>query len=83
MNSERLARGELVGLDIKVVGKNISGRVIDETRSSILIETKKGKKMAIKENNHFEFTFLGKKQVVDGKLLALRPEERIKRKVNL
>ena len=79
MDAEKLARSELIGLNVNVVGKNISGKIIDETKNSILIETKNGRKMVIKQNNGFEFIFLDKKIVVDGKQLASRAEERIKR----
>lgn len=84
MNVEKLVRDELIGLNVNVVGKNISGKIIDETKNSILVETQKGnKKMVLKNNNKFEFAFLDKKIVVDGKQLAFRPEDRIKRKVDL
>lgn len=84
MDLKKLVRSEFIGLNIKVVGKNIQGRIIDETKNSILIETQKGnRKMILKNNNEFEFVFSDKKIVVDGKKLAFRPEERIKKRVNL
>ncbi len=58
MDLEKLARSELIGLNVKVVGKKINGRIIDETKNSILIETQKGnRKMILKNNNKFEFFF--------------------------
>lgn len=79
MNIEKIVRGELIGLNVNAIGENISGKIIDETKNSILIETKKGRKMIMKNNNKFEFILLDKRIVIDGKQLALRPEERIKR----
>ena len=83
MNVEKLVRGELIGLNVNVIGKNITGKIVDETKNSILIETKKGRKMVMKINNDFEFVFSDKKISVNGKQLASRPEDRVKRKVNL
>ena len=83
MNLKRLVRSEFIGLNVKVVGKNVYGKIRDETKNSILIETKEGnKKMFLKNGNEFEFVFSDKKIVVSGKELAFRPEERIKKKVN-
>ena len=83
MNVEKLVRSELIGLNVNVIGKNIAGKIIDETKNGILIETKKGRKMVIKINNDFEFVFSDKRISVNGKQLASRPEDRVKRKVNL
>lgn len=83
MDLKKLVRSEFIGLNVKVIGKNVYGKIMDETKNSILIETREGnRKMFLKNGNEFEFIFSGKKIVVSGKELALRPEERIKKKVN-
>jgi len=86
MGSERekkfldLIRGELIGLNVKVIGKEIQGRIIDETKNLFVIETidKKRKKL-IKKNNIFEFLVHDNDIKVDGKILAMRPEDRIRK----
>jgi len=79
MDSEKLVRGELIGLGVNVAGKNINGKIIDETKNSILIESKNGRKMIMKKNNQLEFILLDERIIIDGKQLVLRPEERIKK----
>ena len=76
---------ELVGLNIKVIdsknkdNKGIEGKIIDETKNTITIMHKSKKKLLFKNNIKFETTIENKKIEVDGKVLAKRPEERIKR----
>lgn len=80
-----LLKKELIGLDVKIIGsKNrsnigIKGKIIDETRNSMVIKTDNGDKMVLKENVVLELTNKG--LMVDGKMLAGRPEERIKKKL--
>lgn len=85
-NNKRLARSELIGLDIEVIesenrfNKGIKGRIINETKNMIEIETKETRKKIIKDQCVFEFMLKGKKIQINGKLLAKRPEERIKQR---
>ena len=85
-NNKMLARSELIGLNIKVIesenhfNKGIKGRIIDETKNMIEIETKETRKKIIKDQCVFEFIIKGKKIQINGKLLAKRPEERIKQR---
>lgn len=82
MKLKDLIRGELIGLDVMVLGKPIKGMVIDESKNLLVIETSdKKRKKIIKQNNVFEFFVNGKAIKIDGKLLAVRPEDRIKIKV--
>lgn len=75
-----LLRGEFIGLYARLKGKKIDGKIIDETKNMFLIETKEGRKKVIKKNNSFEL-FINKKPIsVDGEMLVLRPEDRIKAK---
>ncbi|MEK6808324.1 MAG: ribonuclease P protein subunit [Nanoarchaeota archaeon] len=74
-----LIRGELIGLNLRVIGKEIQGRIIDETKNLFIIETSdKKRKKLIKKNNVFEFLVENEIIRVDGKVLAVRPEERIR-----
>ena len=83
-----LVRHELVGLEVKVVKSSnpsqvgLSGRVVDETRNILMIETPSGVKSLPKESCTFLFRLPSREQVrVDGKLLLARPEDRVKKKL--
>jgi len=84
---QTLVRHELISLAVKIAKstdstQGLSGKVIDETYSTLRIETKGGEKTVIKENCVFIFTLPNKQKVeVDGKLLVSRPEDRIKKKL--
>lgn len=58
--------------------KGLSGIIIDETKYTISIKTKKGVKRIIKESIVLELP--AERARVKGSLLVGRPEERIKRK---
>ena len=84
-----IVRHELIGLHVKVVDSTdpsavgLQGRIIDETRNTIVIEQKDSStKTLVKENCKFSFEYeTGKRVKVDGKLLVARPEDRIKKKL--
>lgn len=85
---ENLVRHELIGLPVEVVeGTNpsqlgISGRVIDETRNTFLIETRSGDKRVPKSCNCFLFTLSqGLKVKAEGSVLVSQPENRINKKI--
>ena len=76
---------ELIGLRVKIVEstdpgrEKIEGKVVDETRNTIIIETKSGDKTVPKAECTFSFHYEGKWTKVDGRLLVARPEDRIKK----
>jgi len=79
---------ELIGLNAKVVRSShpsymgIEGRVLDETRNTILILHKNKKKIIIKNTSVFDFTMPdGTILEIDGKAIIGRPEDRIKKRV--
>ena len=83
-----LVKHELIGLLCEVVEcKNksavgLKGKVVDETKNILTIETEKGEKKLIKKDCKFMFTLPTKKKVlVDGELLVGRPEIRTKKKL--
>ncbi len=85
---ENLVRHELIGLLVEVVeGTNpfqvgISGRVVDETRNTFLIETRSGDKRVPKSCNCFLFTLSqGLKVKAEGSVLVSQPENRINKKI--
>ncbi len=75
MDKASLLNHELIGLNVKVLGTGIEGRIIDETKNMLIIEHNHKKKKIIKNNNEFEFDGIK----IDGKSLVGRPEERIKK----
>ncbi|MFH1212318.1 MAG: ribonuclease P protein subunit [Candidatus Woesearchaeota archaeon] len=76
---------ELIGVWIRVVESanksniGLDGKVIDETKNMLTLQTRKGKKNLIKSQNVIEFRMGNKKIRINGKLLQARPEERIKK----
>lgn len=80
----RLIHHELIGLDLSVKDSTnpdmigLQGRVIDETRNTLVIESEGEEKVIPKSHSTFLFTLLNGEQVeVEGKLFILRPEDRI------
>ena len=75
---------ELIGLDVLVVEatnplhRGISGRVIDETRNTLVIRNACGDKRIPKSHTRFRFSLGGGVLVeVDGSALVNAPEKRI------
>jgi ribonuclease P protein subunit POP4 len=89
---------ELIGLDVRVVDSSnsslngIEGRIIDETKNMIKLETDDLEKMIPKSGSSFIFTISSSHQTIDGKrylppkikvdgrLLLSQPENRIQTK---
>jgi RNase P/RNase MRP subunit p29 len=84
---DRLIRDELIGRTVEIIGsankasRGIKGRVLDETRHLLVIETGKGIKKIPKTGSIFQISYLGEKVNVKGDLLMGSPAERIKTKV--
>lgn len=83
-----ILRGELIGLQAKVVGSRnpscigISGRVIDETRNTLVITHDDEDKTVVKDGSIFHFKFPdGTVVQIDGNAVVGRPEDRVKRKI--
>ena len=80
---DTIARHELIGLDTQVVESSnlqlvgLNGRVINETKSMITINTKKGKKMIPKLISNLKFFIKGENILVKGSSIVKRPFERI------
>ncbi len=84
ISSRNVLRHELIGLDVLVSGatnpqqKGLSGRIIDETRNMLVIETPKGIKHIAKAQSTFRFFLTSRELVeIDGSVLVLAPEKRI------
>jgi ribonuclease P protein subunit POP4 len=76
-------RHELVGLPVKAYAgkKAVEGTVEEETEKTFKVKTPSGVKTVVKASSRLEFALPQDAVVaVDGKLLAGRPEDRIKKK---
>ncbi len=84
ITKENLGAHELIGLEVKVLEskessrKGLCGRVVDETKNTLVVETGSGEKIIPKREVVIEF-LLGKERVrIDGKFIEEKPENRIK-----
>ncbi len=78
---EKLLKGELIGQTIHVPSKKLNGKIINETKHTFEIITTKNQRKKITKSQQLIFTINNKKIAVEGKLLQLKPEERIKLKI--
>ncbi|MBI2085346.1 MAG: ribonuclease P protein subunit [Candidatus Aenigmarchaeota archaeon] len=80
-----LVRHELIGLKCEACLKNndmiITGKIIDETRNTLVMATETGKRTMIKDKYNFVFQLPGTRVKVDGTVLIGRPKERVKKKI--
>ncbi len=79
---------ELIGLEAKIVESRnpcyvgVSGKVIDETRNTLVLLYNNKEKVIIKDMSVFHFKLPdGTIVKIDGKAIMGRPEDRVKRKV--
>lgn len=86
--AENLARHELIGLTVTVVASTdagltgLSGRIVDETRNTFLIESERGIKRVAKGISSLIFELPnGQKAKVQGSILISQPENRINKKI--
>jgi ribonuclease P protein subunit POP4 len=86
---QNLVRHELIGLKVKIAGSTnkamigTEGKVVDETRNTLILEVLGKDKKFVKEQCVFSFYLPGSKNwvKVDGSILVARPEDRIKKKL--
>ncbi len=86
MNIKDIAKIELIGLNVEIINaKNksligIKGRIIDETKNLIFVEsTNKKIKKIIKDQVKILLEYQNKKYEINGEILKSRPEERIRK----
>jgi|SRR3989344_3236802 len=81
---ENILVHELIGLPASVLKstdrarEGVSGRVIDETRNTIIVETRAGEKIVPKNEAVFAFALGNEKVEVDGSGIIYSPAQRIK-----
>lgn len=84
-NNKNIVINELIGLKTKVVKsldkeqQGITGTVIDETKNTLVVETKEGRKSIIKRISTFIFYSGRNSFTVKGEEINFRPHERIER----
>jgi ribonuclease P protein subunit POP4 len=84
ITSQNVLRHELIGLDVLVSGatnplhRGLSGRIVDETKNLLILETSHGVKRIPKMHSRFQLHLPGSEFVeIDGSVMALAPEKRI------
>ncbi len=65
----------LIGFELMVMGTDLKGTVMDETKNTLLLKTAKGIKRVIKDGNRFILHMNNKEIKVDGKDVKMRPWE--------
>jgi ribonuclease P protein subunit POP4 len=82
-----ILRHELIGLEARVIRDSnpsnvfISGKVIDETRNTLVIRHGEKAKRIAKKDAVFLLRLPGRDVEVEGRALVGRPEDRVKRKL--
>ena len=85
MDEKKFAKDEFIGLHVKILKctdpnlKGLNGLIVDETKNTFQIKTSQGNKKIAKKTAIFEFESDDKKIIIDGKKIAYRPEDRIKK----
>ena len=87
ITSRNLVHHEFIGLKVHAKGKknkslDVKGTIIDETKNTIKIEAMDNTEKLIPKNGSI-FVFEipnGEKIEVDGNILSIRPEDRIKKR---
>ena len=87
ITSDNLVHHEFIGLKVNVSGDknkslNLYGTIIDETKNTIRIETQNNAEKVIpKKGSIFVFELPnGEKVEINGEILSIRPEDRIKKR---
>jgi ribonuclease P protein subunit POP4 len=79
-----LRKHELIGLDVEVVmatdptQERLRGRIVDETRNTLVLEVRGDEKRIPKSGSRFRFDIQGGVEV-DGDEIRFRPEDRVKK----
>ncbi|MGB9732771.1 MAG: ribonuclease P protein component 1 [Candidatus Micrarchaeia archaeon] len=82
INNKNIVLSELIGLKAKIVKsldkkeKGIEGKVIDETKNMLILETSHGIKKIPKKRAVFKFYVGNKSFTVKGEEISFRPYER-------
>ncbi len=84
-NNRNIVLNELIGLKVRVLDaadkntKGASGRVIDETKNTLVIRHAKGNRTIVKRGTVFRFYAQAGSFIVRGEEINFRPFERIEK----
>jgi len=87
ITQENIAIHELIGLDAEILDSTnkqiigLSGRIVDETKFMLTLDTKGGLKMVPKHNNKWQFKLDDTQAVIDGTILNRRSHDRLGAKI--
>ncbi len=85
MDNNKIVKDELMGRTVTIKQCkdpkwiNISGKIIDETKNTFLLEIGNQQKIIAKNIAIFEFEYHRKKILIEGSRLLYRSEDRIKK----
>jgi ribonuclease P protein subunit POP4 len=85
LNNRNIVMNELIGLKVKVAKsldkkqQGITGTVVDETKNTLVLETREGRKSIIKKVSTFIFRSGSDSFTVKGEEINFRPHERIEK----
>jgi ribonuclease P protein subunit POP4 len=86
ITKQNVFRHELIGLKAKVIGSSdpgllgASGKIIDETKETLVVEVKGAPKVIPKSSSKFQIGLpSGGEVVVPGRRILGRPEDRVRR----
>lgn len=83
ITTENITSHELIGLDTKIIESSnpqitgLRGKIVDETKSMIVLDTKKGTKLISKAHNTWEFSVVDGSATVNGSNIQKRPYDRM------
>ena len=83
ISAKNLLCHEMIGLLVKAKtagknGKEIEGKIVDETKNAFIVEGRGDEKMVAKNGTRFEFMLGSEAVAVNGSDILYRPEQRIK-----
>ena len=84
--AEQRIRRAVIGLEVDVIKNpngccaSISGKVVDESRNTLMIKQGESIKRVVKHDALFKFKLTESSVEVEGSALVNRPEDRVKRK---
>ncbi|MFH1972885.1 MAG: ribonuclease P protein subunit [archaeon] len=85
ITGKNITKHEFIGLEVEIKeAKNkdlvgLKGKVVDETKTLLVLDTSKGEKKVLKEGITLKIRLENEVVEVDGKVLVGKPEERMKK----
>ena len=83
ITADNITTHELIGMETEISDSSnpqlvgLNGRIVDETKSMILVNTKKGIKSIAKSNSDWKFTIDSKDVIIKGSTIVKRSFDRL------